>query len=152
MGARQHGGFRSRTGGLLAAALVIGTAACQSVVVPSGLLPAPVDPFVRHPFPTEGCCGVGGTLEIKGTCVGIRQEGGEWDLLLWPEGAPERLDTEPPRIQVNGTWFAVGEQTKVGGYWAAAGGTSETPVWISEHGIRERCPSERIFVVTDTYS
>jgi hypothetical protein len=126
-------------------------AGCQSVVIPSGLLPTPLDPFVRHPF-TGGCRGVGGTLEIHDTCVGIRQEGGEWDLLLWPESAPERLDTEPARIQVNGTWFAVGEQTKVGGYWAAAGGDAPTEIWISEHGIRERCPSERILVVTDTYS
>jgi hypothetical protein len=133
---------------LAVAALAIMSAACQSIAIPSGLLPTPLDPFVRHPF-DSGCCGLAGTLELQGTCVGIRQEGGEWDVLLWPESAPVRLDGGPLRIQVLGTWLAVGEQTKVAGFWAPAGGTREVAVWIADHAIRERCPSPGYFIVTD---
>jgi hypothetical protein len=119
--------------------------------MPSGLSPSPLDPFVRHPF-EGGCCGVGGTLELQGTCVGIRRETGEWDVLLWPESAPARLDGDSLQIQVNGTWLTVGEQTKVAGYWAT-GGSSAEATWVTEQGIRERCPgSRKYFIVTDIFS
>jgi hypothetical protein len=142
----------NRTIRLLAAeALVIASAACQAGVVPGNLLPTPLDPFVRHPY-EGGCCGVAGTLELQGTCVGIRQASGEWDALLWPESALARLDGDPLQIQVNGTWIAVGEPTKVAGYWAANGGRSAEATWITEHGVKDRCPSPGYFIVTDTGS